>query len=36
MPNFSLLNAAEKKRITIAIVLSMNPGILVLDVPPAA
>jgi energy-coupling factor transporter ATP-binding protein EcfA2 len=30
MPNSSFLNAGGKKRIAIATVLSMNPGILVL------
>jgi cobalt/nickel transport system ATP-binding protein len=35
MPNSSLLNACEKKYITIATVLSMNPSILVLDEPSA-
>jgi cobalt/nickel transport system ATP-binding protein len=35
MPNSSLLNAGRKKCITIAIVLSMNPSIMVLDEPSA-
>jgi energy-coupling factor transporter ATP-binding protein EcfA2 len=35
MPNSSFLNAGGKKCITIATVLSINPGILVLDDPSA-